>query len=842
MSEAREPFEWVEIDQDFCTRTYSSAPCTASLTSGSTECYNTRSTCQDPANYDRGIRTLRFCKNQAFLPDDGNYYMPTLVSASLSAGSINPVGAASTSSALGTRGGLSVRFQDGPHTDRYVDPYIANRVSRDAGYIATERGTFWSKWRARNQYYLGRVIRHKTGFIDPNTRTVVDVVTRTYFITGFDGPDASGAVSMSAKDILSQFANDKAKVPAASNGRLLNDLTNVATSLVLDPVGISSEYDASGYIRIGSEIMAYTKGSGDTLNITRAQYGSTAGTGKAGDVVQVCKVYSAQTPAAILTDLLTTYAAIPSGYLDTAQWAQEQTDYMPRLYSTVISEPTGVQEVIAEMCEQMYFYLIWDERNALLKLRAIRPAQDDTIYDLSDFTNFVSDSIGLRDLNDQLYTQVWVYYGLINYAASAKEEKNYAVREIIATDEGGADKQDFERIKKIYCRWIPSTNGAAALDLGQKMIARYGAAPRQVSFSLTGKDSAIWIGDFVTVSHRLSVDATGAELPLNIQVMSAQESRAGTEFRYVGQEFVYEAPVDVSDKLILITADQENINLRDVYDSQFGVAPVSGDNIRFEIRSGVAVGGRTADDLEGYIGEQGPLDFIGGSVQSVAMMPWANKDVSSRTLRARGAVYDGAAMASDMWEVPVSVGFDTGLWPSGVTISITINPGAAILGEGGFVGMHTNNTRVFVSDGGHAMRIRHPVSINNGGVIAGGGAGGFMFNAAWGGAGAGYANGTAIPQTDDPLNPADFGQTATVVRSAAIGSRTAPGTGSVVRYSASPSSYYDNTGLTGGGLGLDTRSSGDTTNRGGRAGNAIIEGASLITWINKGDVRGAEVA
>lgn len=832
----REPFEWVEIDQDLCSRTYSISPCTASLSIGKTECYNTRITCQDAANYDLGSPlTLRFCMNGAFLPNDGNYYMPTLVSASLSAGSINPVGANANSSALGTRGGISVRFQDGPHTDRYVDPYIANRVSRDAGYIATERGTFWSKWRARNPYYVGRVLRHKTGFIVDGA--VTDVVTRTYFITGFDGPDGNGSVSITAKDILSQFANEKAKAPAASNGRLLAALTNVAATLTLDPVGISSEYPASGVIRIGSEIMTYTKGSGDVLNITRAQYGSTAGTGNAGDVVQLCTAYTSQSPATILEDLLTTYAGIPSGYLDTAQWAQEQTDYMPRLYSAVITEPTGVQELVAEMCEQMYFYVIWDEREAKLKMRAIRPAQDDTIYDLSDFTNFVSESVSLRDLPEQLVTQVWVYYGLINYAGSTKEEKNYAVREILLTDESLPEKQGTEKIKKIYCRWIPSTNGAAAVDLGEKMLARYGTAPRQVSFTLTGKDSAVWIGDFCTVTHRLSVDATGAQLPLNIQVLSAQESRAGVEFRYSGQEFVYEAPVDPNDRLIVFAANQTNINLRTIHDSIYA-APVGGETIRVVVRSGVVIGGTQTN-------------------VAAPLYPMMNRDFSSNTFYSMGDPLTINALSAiayqDMWIVPCTTGFDVGSWPANVNIIITIEAGAYIVGQGGFGGNYSvwdsglSNIYGVGSDGGHALTTTYPITINNQGTIAGGGAGGPMFpfvagtSKVYGGGGAGYREGLAAPSVAGD---------STILRQTGSGSLTNGNTGGKVRYVSPQGIVNTFEGGVGGALGqplfvgpIWVNGSSPAVFRpwvGSRAGNAIISGANLITWTNKGDVRGAE--
>lgn len=873
MSEVREPFEWVEIDQDLCSRTYSVAPCTASLSIGNTECYNTRSTCQDPTNYDRSTLTLRFCKNQAFLPEDA-YYIPSLESVSLSAGSINPVGANQNSSALGTRGGISVRFQDHPHTDRYVDPYIANRASRDAGYIATERGTFWSKWRARNPYYLGRVIRHKIGFIEGDQ--VVDVTTRTYFITSFDGPDASGNVSITGKDLLSQITNEKAKAPMASNGKLLASLSTGATSFTLDPVGIGNdEYPASGVVRIGKELMTFTR-VGDAMTATRAQYNTVAATANAGDTVQLCLEYSSATPADILDDLLSNYAGIPSGYLNTSQWAQEQTDFMPRLYSALITQPTGVAELVGEMCQQMYFYPIWDERNAVLNIRAIRPAENDTVYDLADFGSFVADSVTLRDLPEQLVTQVWVYYGIINPTESATEPKNYAVREIIATDESLPEKQGTEKIKQIFCRWIPSTNGAAAIDLGQKMVARYGAAPRQVSFTLAQKDSQIWLGDFVTVSHRLSVDATGQQVPLNIQVLSAQEARQGVEFRYIGQEFVYEAPVDPNDRLIIIAANQTNINLRTLHDSIYA-APVGGENIRVIIRSGVVIGARGASDLEGYTASmrsiRGPL---GAVTFNASVNPVMNRDIVSRVFRARDSAITVSGqsylMSSDMWEVPCSVAFDTGTWPLGVTITVTQEAGAVVEGEGGYACRHGGRnsgtlSRGFsvASDGGHAMAIQYPVTWNNLGSIIAGGASGYAGVACWrreeglyqgathdvitSGGGAGYRS-AAAPVVADWFDAATL--YLSMERQASSGSLTAGGTGSRAT-SRTRSKVRITAGNGGGPAGIGTNPSQVLYEGGagytriypiarlyGRAGNAIIQGANLITWTNKGDVRGPE--
>lgn len=840
----REPFEWVEIDQDFCSLTYGTAPCAAVLPAGGGRCYNTRITCQSPANYALGKLTLRFCKSQAFLPR-GDYYIPSLRSVSVQSGKLNPIGISKSSSALGTRGGISCTFTDHAHTDKTVDKYRSTR-----GLVATENGTFWTKWRARNQFYLGRAIRYKTGFIENGV--VIDVTTRTYFITDFSGPDSSGNVSFSGRDILSQVSNEKAKAPFASTGKCLNALTAAATSLTLDPAGVGNlEYAASGYVRLGKEVASFTR-SGDVLTLVRAQYGTSAIAVKAGDSVQQCLEYIGKAPAFILEDLIKNFAKIPVAYLNLSQWAAEQTDFMPRLYSALITEPTGVDALIAEMSEQMYFYVVWNERTAKLNMRAVRPASGDIVYNLSDFKNFEKDSVSVNDLNDQLITQVWVYYGIVNPTEKANEPKNFAAREIIAAlDEESPAKNDSPFVHTVFCRWIPSTNGAAAIDLGQKMLARYGSTPRQVGFTLSEKDSAIWLGDFVTVQTRLNTDYNGVQQPLNIQILSAQESQAGMRLQYTGQQFVYEKPVDSNERLIIISADQLNVNLRTLHDSLYA-APVGTERIKVIVRSGVKIGGATSPDIDIYSGTY--LSHT-GSVVTTNLRPWARRSASSRAFRARGSasVSGSGLMLSDMWEVPVSLSFDTGEWPAGVTLSMTVESGAAIAGEGGYGGIHSSGpvltTMAYASDGGHAMKIRYPISINNLGVIGGGGGGGGCLsnwrhptykNIVFGGGGGGSKSGKSLPISTFLITPDAH---AAYNRDAANGSTYDGGSGSYIT-----TGFF---GGNGGGLGVNGSVAYNSVfvppylseyqpTLGGTAGNAIISGKDSITWINKGDVRGAE--
>jgi hypothetical protein len=71
----REPIQYVEIDVDYCTRTYGSSPCLAVLgTTGTRKCFNTYATCQFKSAYVKSAKTLTFVNNRANLPKDLNAY------------------------------------------------------------------------------------------------------------------------------------------------------------------------------------------------------------------------------------------------------------------------------------------------------------------------------------------------------------------------------------------------------------------------------------------------------------------------------------------------------------------------------------------------------------------------------------------------------------------------------------------------------------------------------------------------------------------------------------------------------------------------------------------------
>lgn len=872
----RTPISCVKINQDKCNNTFGVAPCTATSADGDGKCHNTFVTCQDVENYDKGVQVLKFVNDQTPTLTDG-YYFPYLRSAKISPASVNLGGANKSQSAIGTRGTISVTFDDLPNNDRITDPYVTER-----SYDPLERGTFWTKWRARNQHYINRIMTLETGYLVGGS--MVDKITRDFIITKFVGPNAAGKVTIQGKDILALAEDTKAQAPRPSTGSLQSAITAGAGTATLSPAGVGDlEYPASGRVRISKELIAFTR-AGDTLTLTtRGDLGTDADSHDAGDNVQLCLEYASQSPADILYDLLLNYADIPAQYLDKTQWDREELDYLPRLYSTTIAEPEGVAKLVGEMCEQMYFTAYWDERTSLVKIRAVRPAQEEEITDLTDAAQLIADSVSWVDQTNELLTQTWVYYGQINPVEKLDEAKNYAVLYVaINTDSQSANANNTTRIKKIYSRWIPATNVSAAEDLGSRILTRYSNVPRRCTFSLDAKDNALWLADFIRVANRLNTLADGTPDVTSLQVIQAAETQPSTKYTYTAQQYLLADPVDPTDppdpteptvREIPIAADLLNVNLRTLHDSQFA-APISGDTVIFTVRQGVVIAGDAAgggtnvsapqrDDSNDFYDAGNEVEFS-RAVGTVNVLQ--RSGIVSQTDTAAGAAYHGGG-GNAKWlirEYPIATALTTGSWPAGVTLRLVIEAGAQIAGEGGNGSIHSLDTAphtptvvgprkcVAGGDGGHGLEVLAPIEIENRGTISGGGGGGGgvawvdsgEFWAFCGGGGAGQVFSNVTPNL-----LGTFRVWTTISEPAGGAFGTGGDAGQAVGASNGPkinAAGYSPNRAWGGARGQNGYASTVTpineaflvNNDGGAKGDCVSSGTGLITWLVQGTLIG----
>lgn len=529
----RVPLTFVQIDQDFCNLTYGVAPCNA--VNPFNKCFNTFKTCQVQGVYSRGVRTITFGKQQSELPAN-EYIIPFLVSSSTSPSTINPTNGNKNISPLGTRAVANIVFQDAPHSDLLVDPYLSDRA-----YVPLNNGTFWNKWLMRNPYYQNRPIRIYEGY---EGQAIGDMQVRNYLIDSINGPDNTGKVTITAKDPLKLTDAQKSQAPFITAGELNVAINTTATTIVIKN-GTTGDYPATGTVRINDELMTYTTISESTIDgalfitlggITRGTDGSLVAKHDIDDNVQNCLRYINEFVWDVVYDLLVNYANIPATFINYADWDLEGNTWLYSFnVSTLITQPTGVGQLLYELMEQVLFYIWWDERDQQIKLRAIKPYIQSAPL-LTDDKNIVADSVSYSTDPKNRVSQVWVFYNQLNRALNVDEESNYRQVSVYADLElESAEAYGESRIRKVYARWIIGDN--QAYNLSVRLLNASRDNPKYMKFRVDAKDRAIWTADVIDIQNRNMVDFNGAQTIERYQVLSAQEVVSGEIIEYMTQLF-----------------------------------------------------------------------------------------------------------------------------------------------------------------------------------------------------------------------------------------------------------------------------------------------------------------
>ena len=111
----RQPFQYVEIDLDYCANTAGVAPCTATQT-GDAKCFNAYATCNDTANFNLTTKTYRFVRLMAAKcrVKLRRYSLPTFY--------FNYASRDNSRKRTGLRAACAITMQDFPHSDIRIDP------------------------------------------------------------------------------------------------------------------------------------------------------------------------------------------------------------------------------------------------------------------------------------------------------------------------------------------------------------------------------------------------------------------------------------------------------------------------------------------------------------------------------------------------------------------------------------------------------------------------------------------------------------------------------------------------------------------------------------------------
>ena len=571
----REPIQIVEIDETVCGLVYGQSPCTAQVgVTGLRKCFNTFGTCQDTQNFAPQTRTLRFCKPFSINVDLSDPYsfgllwgndelewngssllwagvdapeaeieagaqyaslIPSVESVSTLPTKLNIGGADRSQGPLGRRGAVNVTFNDHPYSDTLTDPYVTERA-----YNPLERGTFWSKWNARNPFYNGRALRIKEGYVGED---IGDMQTRSYIMERVQGPGSQGKVQITAKDILKLADDRRVQAPKASLGVLSAQLDDSTTGTFTVEGALLSEYDPSGTVRIGDECITYSSVSESggilTFNITsRATDGTEADSHDEGDNVQQCLRVTNELCWDVIYDLLIDFGGVDPAFIDKAAWDAEGNFWLPQFTITsLITEPTGVNQLIGEICEQCLINIWWDERAQTIRFRAVR-APVEIAPNINDNANIIANSLSSQTKDDERITQLWIYIQQRDPTVAVDETGNYRKLRIrVDADAESENEYGDSRIRRIFARWLESD--AQAVVLGARVLDRYRDVPKILTVQLDAKDRELWTGDILNVEHRTVTDDTGQPLSKLYQVISAHETQHGHVVQYELQTFPF---------------------------------------------------------------------------------------------------------------------------------------------------------------------------------------------------------------------------------------------------------------------------------------------------------------
>lgn len=448
------------------------------------------------------LTTYRFVKPADYL-DQSIDAIPILEAVSFNAQSI------SLGKNLGQRASLNVTLND-------------CKYSFDGESV--ESGSFWGKWRARyGQTLRSRNIRIIRGTVG---QALSEMDTRHYIIESTNGPSLHGKYAIAAKDILKLADDDRAQAPLVSTGELASPITNAATSATLAPTGIGDDaYPASGWVCIGGkEVCSFTR-SGDTLTLTRAQFGTTAVAHDDADRVQIVLRYAGNTAADIINDLLTNYTETPAEYIPFTEWEAEMSSFLSVNYARTIVEPTSVRTMINELIEQAALAMYWDDEAQRIRLKVLRQISTDT--DRIDETQIFDGSLTINEQPDKRISRVWTFFGQRDPTDTGAKEDNFrAVKVDLDLDKEA--EYDSKQIVKLQAAWI-ETETAASRHNGIQ-LSRFKDPPRRFGFDLLRTASVTPAAGYIlTWPGEQTVLGDQADIPIQITQVTVHADRVHIE-------------------------------------------------------------------------------------------------------------------------------------------------------------------------------------------------------------------------------------------------------------------------------------------------------------------------
>lgn len=514
---ARIPMYRAGLALGWCGNVYGVAPCAASGPAGS-ECYHSFKSCQDKANFTLTTKTVTLCSVGSPAPASLQA-RPYITKVEMSPTEVDP------HKGLAVRASATIHCTDEPSTDYDFDPYYATRAT-PAG------GSFWSRLLARFNYSGILVTLDRAYFTEGYDAS--EFVTEYYIVDTIKGPSSNGEVTITIKDRLQ--LTQRTLVPAPSAGKLAVALGTNDLSMTLGS-GEGAGYPASGYVRVGDQIIRYTGNAADVLSwpdsTYRSQFGTTAAVQAIGDGVQICTVFSDARFSTVIEELCNA-AGIADANIDIAGNLADDNQWFGTRYNITncLSEPTKVEAYLEELATQTGSVIWMDPVAQKVKCRYIGPQSPAALTSntLTRTANLIDGSVKISPLDNLRLTRSAIYYNLVTATSNIREGKNF-LRPVIYIDADAEGPNEYNDVRDsvLYSRWFNDENDLAMQGFIARRVGTYRDVPKEITCKIDAKDAAIREGDLYDVTTAQLVNMAGAQQAIRCLVTKRKDNGNGVD-------------------------------------------------------------------------------------------------------------------------------------------------------------------------------------------------------------------------------------------------------------------------------------------------------------------------